>query len=219
LIKTESTLVRESVDQNYGVFSLSERFDSLLMWAHYASDHRWFVVEFDGSHPWLNQGSADSQDKELDAGGVRKVTYSDERPTATIVVEFSLQPKSRSIPLSKFIDCYFIKGSDWSYEREWRLVKRLDQATETILVSKNRIALFQVPSTAITSIILGARMSPAERRVIPIMCRQRRELNHVSLLQADLSKDRFALEFSPVEKLWNPKQGKSQKSRKARSQL
>lgn len=33
--------------------SLAERFDNLLMWAHYAQDHEGFSIAFDSSHPFV----------------------------------------------------------------------------------------------------------------------------------------------------------------------
>lgn len=47
-IKTaiESGEYAEGVVQDIGICSLSRSFKSLLMWAHYAQDHKGFVVEF-----------------------------------------------------------------------------------------------------------------------------------------------------------------------------
>jgi hypothetical protein len=174
-------LLQEYLSITYGILCLSERYDSLLMWAHYASDHKGFVVEFDASHAWFNQGTANPG--EVGVGVVRKITYSDERPTV------SLQ--------SNPIDNYFAKGAEWSYEGEWRLVLRLDKATKTLSTPTSHVQLFEVPHTAISSIILGARISVADRKTL-MQCRGLPAFAHVRLVQASLSPRRFGLDFSPI---------------------
>jgi Protein of unknown function (DUF2971) len=204
-------MLQLNASAKYGVFCLSERYDSLLMWAHYASNHEGFVVEFDAAHKWLSQRKVKAKYDDLAAGGLHKITYSDERPTATIL----MQSLTKISPLSNLIDSYFIKGNDWSYEREWRLVKPLDQATKIISLSPNDkqpndqqfpsfvslspddIALYRVPYAAITSIIFGARMSEADREAL-LQCRKIRKFDHVQFSRATLSKDRFELEFKQV---------------------
>ncbi|WP_205631947.1 DUF2971 domain-containing protein, partial [Aliivibrio fischeri] len=39
--------------RNYGIISLTETKDNLLMWSHYANEHNGFVVEFDARHEFF----------------------------------------------------------------------------------------------------------------------------------------------------------------------
>lgn len=55
-----------------GALSLSDTFDNLLMWSHYANTHEGFVIEFDKSHPYFSNESFES--KNLSVLG--KVRYS-----------------------------------------------------------------------------------------------------------------------------------------------
>jgi hypothetical protein len=46
-------IARSTLDSKYGILSLSETHDNLLMWAHYADHHRGFVIQFDETHPFF----------------------------------------------------------------------------------------------------------------------------------------------------------------------
>lgn len=62
-----------------GILSLTEKCDNLLMWAHYAEEHTGLVIAFDTMHDYWNHfGKEEGEDY---AGLLRKVEYSDRRPT------------------------------------------------------------------------------------------------------------------------------------------
>lgn len=42
-----SKTMKESFNERFGILSLTQSHDSLLMWAHYGHSHRGFVIEFD----------------------------------------------------------------------------------------------------------------------------------------------------------------------------
>jgi hypothetical protein len=125
-----------------GVLCLSEVPDSLLMWAHYASSHTGFVVEFDAWHPCFHQ----QKSGEDDLRHLRRVHYRESRPSA---------------PLSNMgaIELFLAKSGHWGYEREWRIVRPLSDASTTIAAQPYPIALFEIPVEAITAVILGCRIS------------------------------------------------------------
>jgi hypothetical protein len=39
--------------ENIGIISFAGSEDNLLMWAHYADKHKWFVICLDEEHPFL----------------------------------------------------------------------------------------------------------------------------------------------------------------------
>jgi hypothetical protein len=84
-----------------GVFSLSADERSLLMWPHYADNHRGICIRF-------------SMQALLDAGHVPfRVLYADERPTCDIVREPTVTWLNKAV---------LTKGKPWEYEQEWRIV-------------------------------------------------------------------------------------------------
>lgn len=91
-----------------GVSCFSESEDSLLMWAHYANNHRGICVEYDL----------------LEINNILKFTaipiiYSQER------TRFNLFKPERieNDAIGLFIQSLTSKSPEWSYEKEWRIIR------------------------------------------------------------------------------------------------
>jgi hypothetical protein len=91
-----------------GVLCLSSKFDSPLMWSHYAGQHRGVCVEYDVS--------------ELQPHALHKVLYGQSRQVlASQIRDWILHDN----PLARqAIDkaCLLTKSREWAYEGEWRLL-------------------------------------------------------------------------------------------------
>jgi hypothetical protein len=114
-----------------GILCLTERPDNSLMWSHYASECRGFVLGFDTSHAWFRDARATAL-----LFALTRVTYSDRRPT-------------------QYKDLFFRKSKDWQYEQEWRMVCPL-HACERI--ENSPVFVREFPHEAIASILMGSRM-------------------------------------------------------------
>lgn len=98
-----------SLFYEYGIISLTEAKDNLLMWSHYADQHKGMVVEFDISHPFFC-----SLHSENDlTGNTHRVMYRKERLNE--LGDYLLEP-------------YFHKSDEWAYEKEHRLLLNLSGA-------------------------------------------------------------------------------------------
>lgn len=89
-----------------GVLCLSERWDSILMWSHYADNHRGICIEFDTSelsHPDL---------KPVDYRAPRRLKASD-------LCEWKLR-QSEDAERRVHHTYFLAKAAAWRYEREWR---------------------------------------------------------------------------------------------------
>ena len=85
-----------------GVFSLSSNPLDLLMWPHYADNHRGVCVRFD-------------LEALMDAGEMPfPVEYADERPHCDMILEPTVDWLNKAV---------LTKGRPWEYEREWRIVR------------------------------------------------------------------------------------------------
>ncbi len=63
---------------------------------------------------------------------------------------------------------FFVKSDEWSYEREWRVVKNIRTAETKIL--DGEISLFDIPKNSITGVFLGAACSKElEEKIIELM--------------------------------------------------
>lgn len=91
-----------------GVLCLSSKFDSPLMWSHYANQHRGVCVEYDVS--------------ELKPQELHKVSYGESRKVlASVIRDWLLDD---NVIARQAIDkaCLLTKSKEWAYEGEWRLL-------------------------------------------------------------------------------------------------
>lgn len=92
-----------------GVLCLSSKFDSPLMWSHYASQHRGICIEYD---------MTDVKDDK-----VHKVVYGGSRLIVTSEINEWLYNPSNSSRLKQV--CLLTKSEEWRYESEWRIFSRV----------------------------------------------------------------------------------------------
>jgi Protein of unknown function (DUF2971) len=172
------SFVTGKIDQLLGVLCLSEVPDSLLMWAHYAGSHTGFVVEFDALHPSFHE----QKSGEDDLRHIRRVYYRDTRPSA---------------PLADMsaIELFLVKSGHWGYEREWRIVRPLADAAQTVSVVPYPVALFEVPPAAITSVIIGSRMAPEQATRLRQVVLGNPELHGLQIRRAVVDASHFLLRF------------------------
>jgi hypothetical protein len=177
-VPTLNEMMHKNFGEKLGVFSLSETKDSQLMWSHYADSHRGFVVEFDCSHAYF----ADRGVAEDDLWQLKKVIYAEERPRTTVIAL-----DMAAILLTKHIS--------WSYEREWRDFRPLNQASQVIDGKPLSICLYQFPPCSIRSVTIGARADTEIRAKIISAVHDAKSLSHVKLMQAFLDVHDYALTF------------------------
>ncbi len=170
----------------FGILSLSETPDNLLMWAHYAAGHTGFVLVLDGSHDFFKGA--------VFLPGLAKperVEYSSERHRMT-AEETSEETAMR--------DIFFIKGSDWEYEKEWRYLKNLNNADQKITdVNAHDVHLFELPSKCIKGVILGCYSSENLKEKISAIKRDKTEFNHLRIQQTRASETEYRLEIKEIE--------------------
>lgn len=120
-----------------GVSCFSEKYDSLLMWAHYANNHKGMCVEYE-----LMGFNTNLQYTPV------PIIYSKDRVHLDSI---DIDNPEKGIQ-NYFIKCLIQKSLEWSYEAEWRII-RDDGACGDLWDSKNQGALLN--SINPTSIILG----------------------------------------------------------------
>jgi len=171
--------LKQYFSYQYGVLSLAGKADNLLMWAHYAKNHRGFVIEFDGEHPFFNR-------RKSDADRFRypwKVAYSANRPAS-------------SLKKYNAVEALLMKSVDWEYEQEWRMIVPVDEATKKIETDAEEVHLFAVPASCITAVILGCRMLASDKGQITELLAADDEYRHVIVRQADLDDKAFRLNLT-----------------------
>jgi hypothetical protein len=100
--------LRKAYDQ--GVLCLSTKYDSPLMWSHYADQHRGICVEFDVS--------------KLPPEALRKVVYGTSREIAASSIGSWLRENNIAARQEIERACLLTKSTEWGYEDEYRLLGR-----------------------------------------------------------------------------------------------
>lgn len=109
--KYTEELLRQT-DAAIRIFSCTELPESVPMWAHYTANHTGFQIGFAPTEIFEHWPAADSKTMML-----RRVDY---QPTVPV-----LTPGETSA-----FGFAAAKMSDWAYEKEWRFLSTVDQATE-----------------------------------------------------------------------------------------
>ncbi len=173
-------MLSENINKHIGVLCLSETRDSQLMWSHYAESHKGLVIEFNSQHSYFNQRRTPVDE----FGYLRQVVYA-ERPSVVLTNLDST-------------DIFFVKGTDWKVEKEWRMLRPLKDRT---IVLDESISLFSIPPQCITGVILGSQMPPPIKQHIQDFLESDSEYAHVRLYQAILDEKEYKLKIVPSDEI------------------
>jgi len=160
----------------YGIFSMTESRENLLMWSHYAEDHKGMVVGFERSHQFFN----------CLGNTLHQVKYCDRRLAITSndgIIRIA--GKENEIPLRLLSR----KHTSWSHEKEWRVIRKLNESNR----SSKEVFLFEIPSSAIRTITLGAQMSPEDTKNICEKIANNSKWSHITVYKAKLSEQKSGI--------------------------
>ncbi len=162
--------------EKIGILSLCDSPDNMLLWAHYADEHRGAVLELDVNDLIVSREAPDH------VQALTQVNYSDVRVDVI----------AQRIPLWMTLN---YKSAAWAYEREWRLYRSL-----SALRSKTGdIYVADLPPTAIKRIIFGARaVGPSEEAAIDLI-QQSADHQHIQIEKAMFSHGLVGLDFKTGE--------------------
>lgn len=173
---------------SFGILSLTTHDDNLLMWAHYADEHRGAVVEIDVEDEAFCEGfsrGTEAGEQADEWGG--DVGYPQKRPRP---------PLTRS----ELIASFFQKSAEWKYEIEYRVIRVLSRRVHVCGPDRSGfdICLFRLPASCIKRLILGARFKDALRQQILQEMDRRPELRHIRLEQATLDLEKYGLKIEAL---------------------
>jgi len=161
------------------VFCVSERPDNVVMWSHYANEHRGVVFKL---------RCIDEIDNTLLVA--RKVTYTDKFIAFPSAGNYAMHLTGEQ-PIDIASLCWeiaFTKHIDWSYEREWRVHRPLldEPSGDGYTIYPENPRIFE-------AIYLGCRMEENEAAsVIELI---KRNLPLTKIYRAERSRTAFALSF------------------------
>jgi hypothetical protein len=144
--------ISKTASDNFKVCSFSERNDSMLMWAHYADNHRGFCIEYD------IKSVSDINDPRRRF--LFPVVYSENLFDATEHYYGKEDIKKNKLYI---VRAALIKAKDWYYENEWRLVfLKASDPTKTTQNMGNSKAVY-----------LGSEMCSSDQEILVDICRDK----------------------------------------------
>src|ERR1700678_345695 len=124
--------------REYRVLCFAETETNILLWSHYANSHKGVALGFE-----VQSGS--------DLQAVRKVSYSKDVPFPVTLQEMLLYLTSQA-PKPK--------SEDWSYEKEWRILRKASE------VGPDRFIDIPFPPEELVAIYWGCRASESSKEEI-----------------------------------------------------
>lgn len=164
----------EGLRTKMGIACLSEADNSLLMWAHYANNHRGMCVEYELLEFNSRLGFSPVP-----------IIYSDER-----VSIHTFETLEQDIQ-GKFIESLTSKSADWSYEREWRIIREDSACGDKWDVEKKGALLDAIRPKSVT---LGCMATSEFEKEVRKYC----EVSRINLFKMKKNPDRYSLEKVPL---------------------
>jgi hypothetical protein len=174
-----------STRRDTGIYSLAEKRDDLLMWAHYSAQHTGVCIGFDTEY-WPFQFAF-------------RVTYSDSYP----VVKRATDTGSETVQAS-----LLTKAKCWEYEAEWRVImktldaetraefERIDNAVARFNLREHGPGSYTISTKAIAELVFGLRVpSPDKKRIAAAVANTGM---HTRMFEARQSDSDFKIEVVPL---------------------
>jgi Protein of unknown function (DUF2971) len=160
-----------SAIRNVGVHCLSETENSLLMWSHYADQHKGLCLTVSLKEAFVKQKGFTA----------KKVRYTTHYPEVS-AVDFLADSH-------KVVDTVLLtKSIEWAYENEWRVVTPF---TFRLTGSCIQNSLYESPYD-IVAITFGSRMEPVQMRAI-IEAAETHAVSELKYFVADPNPEKFAI--------------------------
>ena len=163
-----------------GFCCLTDTYESLPMWAHYANNHTGCCLIFDFSK-YPNQKTEEDR---FPFHHMKKVEYRENLPTYNMGRQWH---------------DYFYKSNEWQYEHEWRAImfnKDVSlKSLNSFLRQKSHGADLYSLGDFLCGIILGNKMMDVHKKSIKITARQRR----ISVQQASHELYKYGIRLTDVD--------------------
>lgn len=166
--KQKEQINTESLDRDFGVLSLSERWNSLLMWSHYADNHRGYCIGFHEEK--LRESNI------FGVGGQVRYPESKDYPLIHPFEEYEMD---------SWVTMSHTKSIEWEYEKEYRLTR---------IIRPGEGRLRTVEDGFIAEVVLGLMMTQEHKQEIIGICKSR----NIPVYDLKKVEFRFELERVPL---------------------
>ena len=166
--------MRETILNSSAVCCLSENCCNTLMFAHYGQGHQGFCLEFDAVGDSI-------------FAKAKRVRYEQSYPS----VRYVAAPDERT---EGFIEALLTKSPEWSYEKEWRLVRLISNVRDAN--GQSPVGVYPFSPEHLTGVIFGALMQADTRD--EIIKRVRAGGSQPRLLQARPGSSTYTFDIDPL---------------------
>jgi hypothetical protein len=178
--KSEIIKIKKGASDTFnslGVCSFSKTRENLLMWSHYADEHKGFCIGF-------NETILSKSDTVIKAVDVK---YQDETPQKSVIRNFKVDGDKPVLSLDSdaMHSIVGIKYTHWKYERERRLIVARSNA-------------YSFKPEGVVSITLGLRMPKRDKDTLKQLLSSP-QWSHLKWYDTEKVKGRFALDFVRVK--------------------
>lgn len=180
---------------NYrGVLPLSEPWDDILMWSHYADGHKGICLKFRRCALKFPHGHLKSPPYQNAFYKPEKVRYSEPYPAATLI---------QSKPWEIYSDWLMTKSCHWSYEQEWRVILQPEKTADSNQYGWKAPSEWnaaygrrELPPDSLAEVIFGCEIKPEDKQEVREWLKMGSH-RQVPVSQARKKLGRFELELSP----------------------
>lgn len=157
---------------NMGIFCLSAKESSILMWSHYADKHKGFCIGFNFENSELEKHT-------------HKVNYTYGNPYIESLILESITEKDKDEFVRRLVNAGILhKHKKWKYEKEYRL----------IINDKNE---YPIEPKMIREIIFGLKMLPSHKRILKHLL-SGPEWEHIAFRQSEQNGTNLSLKIRPA---------------------
>ena len=163
------------INSQFGVCSLTQKFNDVLMWSHYADSHKGFLIEYD-LHDYIES----LRENKI---FLYPVSYQDERVSIDENILQKINIHDISNEGKNTLAVLFLKGlltkkKDWEIEKEWRSIRIL--GSQDVLSEMERR---KVKSPKINGIYFGNKMPESVKKGIYRLIKMNPTLNNLSIYE------------------------------------
>lgn len=214
--------IQNEIDNRFGILSLTRNPANLLMWSHYANEHKGVVIGIDVSNPIFNKSGVI---RNPDEGNV---VYSSIKPRNFKPFEIKRQKQEKGDGYTFILEpndqihidfVLLYKSIDWAYEEEVRIVRDFYiEKGEIKLVDNKEIALFPLPKSAIKYVIFGERY---DKKMSEEFISENMELNKykIDFIQASIDDYQYRIRFTHLNKVVKTQKKQELKSPDIKGQM
>lgn len=189
----------------FGCYCLTKNPKNLLMWSHYANGHKGICIGYNVEKICDIQQDLFQVDYnfqcEYENFGNMFGDLCGLMNTSIMLRQQSIDESKKKENDKKIVKILFAKkASNWKYEKEWRILRYLDdpktnKITANVDITNSKREKTINPNEAINSIILGARMDDQVREIISKYIKEK--YPKINLKQAKLSNECYKIKIMP----------------------